>query len=157
MLDLITPMLLTFNEAPNLRRTLDKLAWAKEILVVDSFSTDETVAIAKSFPSVRLSQRKFDQHSAQWNFGVSECRTNWVLALDADHVLTDDLVAELQAWRPPAEAEAYFARFNYCICGRALRGSLYPPRVVLFRRDRCRFEQDGHTQILRVTGPTASD
>src|ERR1051325_9069924 len=155
MLVQITPLLLTFNEAPNVRRTLDKLAWAKEIVIVDSFSTDATVEIAKSYPSVRLFQRKFDQHSAQWNFGVSECRTDWVLALDADHVLTEDLVAELQAWRPLAEAEAYFARFDYCIFGRTLRGSLYPPRAVLFRRDRCRFEQDGHTQRVRATGSTA--
>jgi glycosyltransferase involved in cell wall biosynthesis len=155
MLVQITPLLLTFNEAPNVRRTMDKLAWAKEIVIVDSFSTDATVEIAKSYPSVRLFQRKFDQHSAQWNFGVSECRTDWVLALDADHVLTEDLVAELQAWRPLAEAEAYFARFDYCIFGRTLRGSLYPPRAVLFRRDRCRFEQDGHTQRVRATGSTA--
>ena len=45
-----TPLILTFNEAPNLRRTLEKLKWAKQIVVLDSFSTDETLEIARSSP-----------------------------------------------------------------------------------------------------------
>ncbi len=133
---------------------LEQLSWAPEILVVDSFSTDETLNILKSFPRVRVVQREFDQHSAQWNFGLDQCQTTWVLALDADYVLSDDLVAELQAWQPVSTVDAYFARFRYCVFGRPLRGSLYPARAVLFRRDSCCYEQDGHTQTLRVKGNT---
>ncbi len=155
MLSNITPLILTYNEAPNLRRTLAQLAWAREILVVDSFSTDETLEILKSFPQVRVVQRKFDNHSAQWNFGVAQCTTDWVLALDADYVLTPELVAELQSFQPTPAVNAYSARFSYCIAGRRLRGTLYPPHPVLFRKNSARYEQDGHTQQLRVTGPTA--
>lgn len=150
----LTALVLTFNEAPNLRRTLEKLSWLREVLVVDSFSTDETEAIARSFPNVRFTQRAFDNHTAQWNFGVDQCGAPWVLALDADYVLTDDLVRELQAFAPATDLAAGFARFKFCVQGRPLRASLYPPRAVLFRRDRCRYVSDGHTQLLKVGGPT---
>jgi glycosyltransferase involved in cell wall biosynthesis len=150
----ITPLILTYNEAPNLRRTLEKLAWARRILVVDSFSTDETLSIAREFPQAEIFQRRFDEHATQWNFGLALCQSDWVLSLDADHVLSEGMVVELQAWEPEPDATAYFSRFVYCVRGRALRGSLYPPRAVLFRPDRCRFYQDGHTQALRVEGTT---
>lgn len=149
----LTALVLTYNEAPNLRRTLEKLSWLHEVVVVDSFSTDETEAIARSFANVRFVQRAFDNHTAQWNFGVDQCATPWVLALDADYVLTGDLVRELQAFTPAADLAACFARFKFCVQGRPLRASLYPPRAVLFRRDRCRYVPDGHTQLLKVGGP----
>ncbi len=150
-----TALVLTYNEAPNLRRTLEKLTWLREIVVLDSHSTDETEAIAKSFANVRFLQRTFDNHTSQWNFGVEQCATPWVLALDADYVLSDELVHELQALAPAAETVACFARFKFCVHGHYLRASLYPPRAVLFRRDRCCYESDGHTQLLKISGPTA--
>lgn len=154
MLSEITPLLLTYNEAPNLRRTLARLAWAREILVVDSFSTDETLAILQSFPQVRVVQRKFDTHTQQWNFGLEHTNTPWVLALDADYVVPTDFAQELENWQPGETVSAAFARFRYCIFGRPLRGTLYPPRAVLFRKDRCRYVQDGHTQQLQINGAT---
>src|SRR5688500_4685377 len=98
MLDEITPLILTYNEAANIDRTLERLAWARDIVVVDSFSDDETVEIASSFPQVRVIQRAFDGHRNQWEFGLRETgiKTSWVLALDADYVLTHDAVAELK-------------------------------------------------------------
>jgi glycosyltransferase involved in cell wall biosynthesis len=150
----ITPLILTYNEAANLERTLERLTWARQILVVDSLSTDETLQIASGFPQVTVVQRRFDEHASQWNFGLGLCQSDWVLALDADHVLSEGMVAELQAWEPEPDVTAYFSRFVYCVHGHALRGSLYPPRAVLFRPDRCRFYQDGHTQALRVEGRT---
>jgi hypothetical protein len=66
MLNEITPLILTYNEAANIGRTLERLAWAREIVVVDSFSDDETVEIASSFANVRVIQRVFDCHRSQW-------------------------------------------------------------------------------------------
>jgi glycosyltransferase involved in cell wall biosynthesis len=152
MQETITPLILTYNEAANLPRTLERLRWARRILIVDSFSADETLQIAAGFPQVTVVQRRFDEHATQWNFGLDLCQTDWVLALDADHVLSEDIVAELHAWEPAPDVTAYVSRFVYCVQGRPLRGSLYPPRAVLFRRSRCHFYQDGHTQALRVEG-----
>jgi glycosyltransferase involved in cell wall biosynthesis len=148
----ITPLVLTYDEEPNIVRTLNQLKWASRIVVLDSFSRDATVARASAIPGVEVVQRKFDQHSSQWNFGVAQCRTEWILALDADHVLSDELVREIEALGSPGDISAYFARFRYCVFGKRLRATLYPPRVVLFRKSACVFEQDGHTQALKTTG-----
>lgn len=155
MLTDITPLVLTYNEAPNIGRTLQRLTWAKEILVVDSFSTDETLDIAKSFSQARVVQRKFDSHAAQWNFGLQQISTPWVLSLDADYLLPEDFADELTTLQAAENVSAFFARFRYCIFGRPLRGTLYPPRALLFRKDRCHYEQDGHTQRLQVSGQTS--
>jgi glycosyltransferase involved in cell wall biosynthesis len=149
----ITPLILTYNEAANIERTLARLSWASRVVVVDSCSTDETIDICRRYPNVHVVERRFDDHTSQWNFGLDQVDTPWVLSLDADYVLSAALVTELQQPRPD-DADGYYARFNYCVFGRRLRGSLYPPRVVLFRRDRCRYVQDGHTQRLQVSGQT---
>ena len=155
MLSEITPIVLTFNEAPNIGRTLGKLTWAREIVVVDSGSTDETVEIVRQFPQAKVLVRSFDSHTDQWNFGLDNVQTEWVLSLDADYILPREFTAELASLRPPDNMVAYFARFRYCIFGRPLRATLYPPRAVLFRKSFCRYEPDGHTQTLRTNGRTA--
>ena len=158
MLDQVTPLILTFNEAPNLGRTLERLHWAKDVVVVDSFSTDETMAIASRFANVRVFQRKFEAHSHQWNFGVKETgiSTEWVLALDADYILSDDLLREIQALVPEADIAGYRASFRYCIEGRPLRATVYTPLTVLFRRELAVYAQDGHTQRVKVEGRIAA-
>ena len=151
----ITPLVLTFDETANLTRTLAQLSWAHEVVVFDSGSTDETDFIARGFANVRVAHRTFDTHAAQWNAGVAECATGWVLALDADYVLSPELVEELRAWQPDPNVDAYFSNFRYCVEGVPLRGSLYPPRAVLFQASKCRYVQDGHTQLLEVAGASA--
>ena len=155
MLDQITPLLLTYNEAPNIARSLGALSWARDIVVVDSFSDDDTVELAKSFPRVRVFQRAFDCHRNQWEFGLRETgiSTPWVLALDADYVLSDELVAELDQLRP--NAQGYRANFVYCIKGRKLRSGIYPPVTVLYRREAATYVQDGHTQRVAIEGAIA--
>lgn len=148
----VTPLILTFNEAPNLRRTLERLNWANEVIIVDSFSTDETESVARSCANVTFLQRRFDNHTAQWNFGLDQVETDWVLSLDADYVVTDELLNEIRGLRPATDVSAYFAKFWYCIFGRRLRGSLYPPRAVLFRKSKCHYVQKGHTQDLTIEG-----
>ena len=154
MLDDITPVILTLNEAPNIGRCLESLRWAKDIVVVDSFSADETVAIARSRPAVRLFQRAFDNHAAQWQFAISETdiATEWILALDADYQLTEAGIAEIEAKRPTRDVAGYKARFVICMWGKPLRSSAYPPVTVLYRRSRARYVQDGHTQRIQVEG-----
>lgn len=150
----ITPVILTFDEEPNIGRVLDRLSWARTVVVVDSFSTDRTVAIAATYPNVRLLQRVFDDHRRQWTYAVDETgiTTPWVLTLDADYIVSAAFVQELAALAIDDATNGYEARFRFCIHGRPLRRSLYPPRVVLFRRAKAAFYQDGHTQRLKVEG-----
>ena len=154
MLEQITPLILTYNEAPNIGRTLERLRWARDIVVVDSFSQDETLEIISRFPQARTFQRRFDTHGNQWNFGLQETdiRSEWVLALDADYLLTPELIEELKALKPEADTKGYRARFIYCINGQPLKGSAYPPVIVLYRRSVATYTQDGHTQRVEVKG-----
>ena len=142
MLNDVTVMVLTFNEAPNIERTLEKLSWAKEILVVDSFSTDETLAIAKRHSQARVIQRQFDSFAAQCNFGLQQIKTEWVLSLDADYMLPDEFKREMEQLSSSDDVAGYSARFIYCIRGRPLRASLYPPRTVLYRKNRARYHPE---------------
>ena len=154
MLDHITPLVLTYNEAPNIARTLDSLRWANEIVVVDSFSTDDTATIAASFPNVRVVQRVFDCHRNQWAFGLKETgiNTEWVLALDADYIINTDLVNELRGLQPAEDIDGYRARFIYCIAGKQLHSGIYPPVTVLYRTTEAEYIQDGHTQRVALNG-----
>ncbi len=151
--DQITPVLRTFNEAANIARTLDRLAWAREIVIVDSGSTDGTAAIAAGYRGVRVVHRPFTTHAEQWTFAVHETgiTTEWVLALDADFMVPDAVIAEIQSL-DPAAANGYWASFDYCMDGVPLRGAAYPPVVVLYRRALGRYVQDGHTQRVQVPG-----
>lgn len=150
----ITGLILTYNEAPNIARTLDKLPWLRDIVVVDSLSSDGTADIASAFPNVRVFERAFTSHADQWTFGLTHTgiATEWVLALDADYVLTDALIHEIQELAPGPEVAGFAALFEYCIDGQPLRGAAYPPVTVLYRRARARYQQDGHTQRVRVDG-----
>src|SRR6266480_4716498 len=128
MLDHITPVLLTYNEEQNIGRTLSRLGWAKDVVVVDSGSTDGTLAILASFPNVRVFERSFDSHRNQWRYAVEETQiaTDWILRLDADYQVSDALVAELAALDPNAPVSAYRLSFDYAIFSRNLLCSLYP-------------------------------
>jgi glycosyltransferase involved in cell wall biosynthesis len=150
----ITGLVLTRNEAPNIARSLSKLAWLPQVLVIDSHSTDGTQAIAAGFPNVRVVEREFTTHAEQWNFGLEDCgiASEWVLALDADFILSDAIVREIQSLDPDDATAGYWASFTYCIDGVPLRGAAYPPVAVLYRRTRGRYEQDGHTQRIRLSG-----
>ena len=148
----ITPLILTYNEANNLGRVLEQLGWADDIVIVDSGSTDQTKEIAGRIAKTRWFERAFDCHAKQWQFGLEDTgiKTEWILALDADYVLTEQLVDELGRLEP--ENDGYAIGFRYCIDGRPLRGSLYPPIIALYRRDLASYYQDGHTQRLALQG-----
>src|SRR5262245_13800735 len=154
MLNQITPVIITYNEAPNIARTLDQLRWARDIVVVDSYSDDETLAILSNYPQVRVLRRTFDNFTNQCNYALEqgEIQTEWVLNLDADYVLTQELIAELAALESSPEVNGYRSRFTYCINGRRLRSGIYPPVTVLFRKLAGKYQVDGHAHKVVVAG-----
>jgi glycosyltransferase involved in cell wall biosynthesis len=154
LLTQITPLILTFNEEANIGRALPHLAWASRVVVVDSHSTDGTLDILRGHSQVDLLQRTFDSFDAQCNFGLEHVATEWVLSLDADYICSEALVHEMAGLRADAPVEGYWASFRYCVFGKPLRATLYPPRIALFRRDAGRYARDGHAHRLRLEGPT---
>lgn len=151
MLDL-TVLILTYNERENLPRALPALAWAPRVLIVDSFSTDETLEIAAGFPNVAIVQRAFDSFAQQCNFGLTQITTPWVLSLDADYILTSQLVEELKGLRAPTGAAGFSAAFYYNVWGRRLRHTLYPRRTILYQRSLAKYRDEGHGHRVCVNG-----
>ena len=151
----VTPLIITYDEAPNIARTLDRLSWAERIVVIDSGSTDPTIEMVRSHPRAELIHRPFDDFASQCNFGIAQISSPWVLSLDADYELSDQLVDELGNLHPESNTAGYRANFVYRIYGRPLRGSLYPPRIVLYRRDRAAYRNSGHGHRVEVSGYVA--
>ncbi|MDO7840923.1 glycosyltransferase family 2 protein [Sphingomonas immobilis] len=150
--DRITPLIITFNEEANIARTLAPLGWAREILVIDSGSTDRTLEILARDPRIRVVTRTFDSFAGQCNFGLEQVRTEWALSLDADYQLSPELTAEIAALDPGADVAGYSAAFVYCVFGRPLRSTLYPPRTVLYRRACARYRDVGHGHKVDIEG-----
>jgi glycosyltransferase involved in cell wall biosynthesis len=152
MLDEITPLIITANEAPNVVRTLDKLRWAKKIVVIDSGSTDATLELLQRYPQVEVVQHPFADFASQCNFGLAHILSSWVLSLDADYELSDEFVRELESLVPNDNVSAFRAGFIYRIHGRALRGTLYPSRTVLYRKEKARYRNEGHGHRVVIDG-----
>src|SRR5262249_55431897 len=104
----VSVLLLTFNEATNLRRCLDALEWCDDIAIVDSGSTDGTLEIAHGC-NIRVLHRPFDDFAHQRNFGLAEAgfHNEWVLHLDADEVVTEAFVKKLAGLAPSPGIDAY--------------------------------------------------
>lgn len=146
----ITPLILTYNEAANIRATLEGINWASQILLIDSFSTDATLAIAAEFPQVRIVQRPFDHFANQCNFGLTLVETTWVLSMDADYKCGPAFAEELA--RLDSSLAGYRAPFLYGIYGQPLRATLYPPRLVLYQANCAEYFRDGHAHRVLVDG-----
>ena len=158
MLARITPVILTYNEDQNIARTLSCLGWAKDVVVVDSGSTDGTLAILAQFPNVRVFSRRFDTHAGQWRYAVEETdiATEWILRLDADYHVSKALVAELARLDPDPAVSAYRIGFDYAIFSHKLRSSLYPANTILLRKCHFTVWDKGHTEAWEVNGPIAA-
>ena len=152
--DLLTALILTKNEEPNLKRVLDELTWLQRVVILDSFSTDATLDIAARYPNVEVHQRAFDTHGNQWNYGLSLLKSKWALTLDADYVLTPEFIAETKAIIQSPKHTAYMSAFKFLVFGKRLPGDNTVPRPVLFDMALCNYYDDGHTQRLNINGTT---
>ena len=92
----VTATVITFNEAANIQAAVESLSWADEIIVVDSESTDDTVAIARRFTD-RVIVRPWPGYIAQKNFAAEQARHDWIFSLDADERVTPDLAGEIKS------------------------------------------------------------
>ena len=104
----ISAIIMTRNEAGNLPECLASVAWADEVLVVDSFSTDETVAIAEQ-AGARVVQHPFANYAAQRNYAQAQAAHNWVLFIDADERVSTELRDEITALAAAGELGRYNA------------------------------------------------
>lgn len=100
----ISAVIITYNEEANIVRTLEALSWCGEILVVDSGSTDNTVALCKQ-RACRVMTHPFSGYGPQKRYAVGQATHDWILSIDADEVVTDELRGEIIEIFSQAEIE----------------------------------------------------
>ncbi len=144
----------TFNEAHNIRGVLESVRWADEIIVVDSFSTDKTVAIAKTFTD-KVLQRKYTGPADQKNWAIPQATHEWILLLDADERVTEELKLEIQTWLAKAEIpyDAFWIGRQSFFMGQKIKYSGWQgDAVVRFFRNNCRYEEKQVHEEIRLEG-----
>jgi len=129
----LTAIIPTFNEEENISEIIDNLSFADEILVIDSFSTDKTVAIAKE-KSVRIIKRKFDDFSSQKNFAISQAENDWIFILDADERIT------------PALRDEIFSKLQ----NKSNYSGYWIPRINFFKNEEVKFSGWQNDKVLRL-------
>lgn len=135
----VTVLVLTRNNAPDMKRCLEALRGFDEIVVVDSHSTDETAAIARK-AGARVENFTWNggyPKKRQWCLDNFSFRNDWVFSVDADEVVTPELVAEIAAL--PFDCAGYFVRGLYVMDGKILRHGLSNNKIALLDRRRMEF------------------
>lgn len=117
----ISALIITKNEAHNIVDLIKNLAFADEIVIVDSFSTDDTEKLAISFNNVRFYKHHFENFASQRNTALSYATYNWILFLDADERLTTNLAKEIQETVKSPLADAYFFYRTYYYKNKPMR------------------------------------
>jgi glycosyltransferase involved in cell wall biosynthesis len=152
----LTAIVPTFNEEANILDCLACLSFADEILVVDSYSTDGTMELARSVPKVRVLQHAYEGNGPQCNWAMDQASHPWILVVDADERVTPELAREIDSLltSQPA-ADLYLLRRQNLFLGRVLRGSGWGrDRLVrLLRRGAARYpERRVHADIDAPAG-----
>jgi glycosyltransferase involved in cell wall biosynthesis len=145
----------TYNEQERVGECLARLAFADEVLVVDSFSTDQTAAIAAQH-GARVLQHEYRSPAAQKNWALPQAAHDWVLIVDADELVTEDLAAEIRRTiANPQARDGYLVKRRNFFLGHEIRYCGWQNDWVLrlFRKHRGRYlERLIHEQLV-VEGP----
>ena len=149
----ISAVILCLNEEAMIERALASVAFADEILVVDSFSTDRTLEIARRYTD-RILQHKFEGYAAQKNWAHKQAAHDWVINLDADERITPELAQEIQELLKDPRHNAYrITRTNFFLNKEIRYGSWSGDKVLrLFRRDKARYPDIQIHSELEIEG-----
>lgn len=153
----LTVILITKNEAANIRDCLSSVAFADEIIVVDSGSTDGTAAIAREFGAHVHEYPDWPGFGAQKNRALDRATGDWVFSIDADERVTPELRAELERAMRDGKVDGYFCPRLSQFCGKFIRHSGWYPDYVLrlFRRGKGRFSDSLVHESVRLDGHSA--
>jgi glycosyltransferase involved in cell wall biosynthesis len=141
---LLTALVITFNEEQNIKNVLDNLAFADEIIIVDSFSSDKTFEIASSYQNVKVVQHTFDNFASQRNYALSLASNSWILFIDADERLTPELQQEVRTViNQKNSAAAYYMGRNFIFENKKLHFSGWQTDKIirLFRKEKATYNR----------------
>ncbi|WP_366184518.1 glycosyltransferase family 2 protein [Flavobacterium ovatum] len=140
----ITALAITLNEEAYVKRYVESLAFADEILFIDSFSTDATVSTAKEL-GVKVIQREFDDFTNQKNFAIKQAQNDWIIFFDLDEIITTELEEEIiKTVSNPIEHAAYKVKRNFIFQGKDIKyGGWQSDKVIrLFNKKNCSYIGD---------------
>ncbi len=149
----LSVILITKNEAANIRDCLQSVAWADEIIVVDSGSTDDTVAIAREMGAL-VHEHDWPGFGPQKNRALAYATKDWVFSIDADERVTPELRAEIEQAMHEGKADGYYCPRLSQFCGRYIHHSGWYPDYVLrlFKRGAGRFSDSLVHESVQLTG-----
>ncbi len=150
----LSVFIITLNEEQNIRPCLESVAWADEIVVVDSGSRDRTLEICREF-HCRIFEQAWLGYGAQKNFALGKCSHEWVLSLDADERLSTELQSEIQeVLQTTRTHEGYYITRQNFFLGRWIKyGGWYPDYLVrLFKRAAGRFNERKVHECVQLEG-----
>ncbi len=151
----ITAIIPCFNEEVNIKSAIESCLFADEIIVVDSFSTDGTLEIIKSYPQVTLLQHEYEHSAAQKNWTIPQAKHDWIFLLDADETTNDTLIKEIKDTinSNPNEVAFWIGRQNYFMDQKLNHVWKGDAVIRLFRKSKCRY-QDKHVHAeIEANGP----
>jgi glycosyltransferase involved in cell wall biosynthesis len=146
----ISVIIITLNESSKIESCLQSVAWASEIIVVDSGSTDNTTEICRKYTN-EVYQTDWPGYGLQKNRALGYATSDWVLSLDADEFVTPELATEIQKVLESGEVDTYKIPRLSSFCGKYLRhGGWWPDYVArLFRNHSAQFSEDiVHERLL---------
>ncbi|OGF51806.1 MAG: hypothetical protein A2044_08605 [Candidatus Firestonebacteria bacterium GWA2_43_8] len=134
----ISAVIITKNEESNIADCLQTLDFVDEIIIIDSESTDKTVQIARKYTK-KIFSKRWEGYASQKNYGISKAKNEWVLSIDADERVSEELKQELVSLK--YEMEGYLLPIKNFFLGRWLRyGGQYPDyHLRLFKKNKGRF------------------
>lgn len=152
----ISAVVIAYNDEPNMRPCLESVAWADELIVVDSFSTDSTEKIAREFTD-KVFQHEFKGFGRLRNEAISHASHNWIFSLDTDERATPEIRQEIQrVLGEGPQADAYFVPRKNSFLGRPIRYCGWYPdyrQPQLFRKDRMQYREDLVHEGFELDGP----
>lgn len=153
----ISAVIITLNEQKALPAFLESLWFAHEIIVLDSYSTDNTVAVAKENKKVKVFERTFDDFSSQKNAAISKASHDWIVFFDPDEKITKQLSQEIISTLEDPRAIAYYVKREFYFMGKKIKFSgLQNDHVIrLFNKNYCSYNQNLVHEVIQANGKTA--
>ncbi len=139
----ISALIITYNEENNIQRFLEDASYADEIILVDSFSTDQTIAIAKRFEKVKIFQREFNNFTDQKNFAINQATNDWVTFFDADEHIPVKLREEiLYNVQHNQSIDAYYVHRKFYFQNKLIRfsGMQSDKQIRVFRKSKAKYK-----------------
>lgn len=154
----ITAIIPTLNEEIHIEAAIESVSFADEIIIIDSFSTDKTLALAKQY-EVSIIQREFDDFSSQKNYAIAKAKHEWIYILDADERVTPKLKKEiLKTLKNTKDYTGYCIKRITFFAGKKIKyGGIQNDKVVrLFNKNSCEYDGALVHEKIKCSGKIGS-